>query len=32
VEQLYHKFRMDHEMFDYSIEPYLSFASAKDEL
>ena len=32
VLELYHKFRIDHEMFDYSIEPYLSYARDKDEL
>ena len=32
VVELYHKYRIDHELFDYSIEPYFSFASDKDEL
>ena len=32
ILELYHRFRIDHEMFDYSIQPYLSYAKSKVEL
>ena len=32
ILELYHRFRIDHEMFDYSIQPYLSYAISKVEL
>lgn len=30
VENLFFKFRIDHELFDYGIEPFLSFAKASE--
>ena len=32
VRSLYHKYRVDHELFGYGVEPYLSLAREKEEV